>query len=292
MKVVTACYELLRELGLGHYRAYEAAYVKALGLLPSDPEIKYVVYIDERSYNIYKPGVETAIKGKNLELKFFDLDNSEFKKETTAIKDRLFEANAEYYKTVDKHSAVNNYVELMLEKFNFVKDNITDDDDFVIWLDVGLFLNSCNFPWRWWIGENCHKIQFFRKLREFVGDDFIVFQSEFMPHGQHSYILNDLYPEAAGLNRVVSGGLWGGNPKKTKELCEEFITYGHYILGRDSLTSDQECMTLAIMKDMSRFKILEFGDWYDYQKVFLEIMGVYNPQRYNKEICDLNNLYD
>lgn len=290
MKIVTACYELHRERSLGHYRATEAAYVKALNLLPSDPSIKYILYTDERTYNLYKVGFDTAIDAKNLELKFFDLNTSEYKQKVTGIKNILFEANPDYYQTVDKHSCVNNYVELMLEKFNFVRNNIDDNDNQIFWLDVGLFLNSCNFPWRHWIGENCHKKLFFDKLQEFVGKDFILFQSAWMPHGQHSHLLNLLYPENHTMNRVVSGGLWGGDPKKTKEFCEEFLKYGHYILDNGSLTSDQECLTLAIMKDRTRFKILEFNDWYDYQRVFLEILGVYNPATYNKDVCDLNNL--
>lgn len=284
MKIVTAVYELQRMRQLGHYRAVEAAYVRAFNQLPSSPDIQYVLYTDEHMMSgHYKTVMEQAITGKTVDVRIFDLNNSVFKPKVTAIKDILFAADANYYEVIDKHSCVNNYVELMLEKFNWVHDNITDDDEQVFWLDAGLFLNSCNFPWRPWIEENCSTTTFFKQLSEFVGQDFILFQSTHMPHG-HGQIqhLREISDSDKGSELVISGGLWGGGAAKTKEITKELIANANALLDRGINTSDQECLTISVMRDPERFKILNFTDWYDYQKVFLEIMGKYDPTTYDK----------
>jgi hypothetical protein len=289
MKIVTAIYELWKGHGLGHYRATEAAYIKGLKLLPDDKDIKYIIYTDELVWNNYNTPFKDAIANKNAEVKFFDLNQSEFNEKITKIKTHLSSLDWQYYEQIDKHTAVKNYAELMLEKFNFVKNNIEDDDDFVVWLDVGLFLNSCNFPWRWWIGENCHKKIFFDKLYEFTKDDFLIIQSSYMPI-TYRQALEQCEPNPQGSNLTVSGGLWGGNAQKAKTITAEFINNAHELLDADHIISDQEAITLSAMRNPEQFKYLTFHDWYDYQRVFLEILGVYDPQTYDKDNCTLENL--
>jgi hypothetical protein len=288
MKIVTAVYELQRMRHLGHYRAVEAAYIRAFRQLPASPDIHYVLYTDQHMMTVYKADMESAMTGKSVDLKVVDLNDSIFKSRVTEIKNRLFEAAPEYYELVDKHSAVNNYVELMLQKFLWVHDNITDDDEQVLWLDAGLFLNSCNFPWRPWIEANCSTTEFFTKLGEFVGQEFLLFQSLHMPHGhgqlQH---LREIAESDKGSELVISGGLWGGGAAKTKEITKELIANANALLDRGINTSDQECLTISVMRDPERFKILNFTDWYDYQKVFLEILGKYDPETYDKNVFSL-----
>lgn len=288
MKIVTAIYELFKGHGLGHYRAVEAAYIRAFRFLPAVPDIKYVLYTDRDLWNKYEMDFRMAVEGKQVEIKFFDLNHSQYKPKVTAIKEKLSAIDADYYEKVDKHSAVDNYVELMLEKFNMVHYNIQNDDDFVYWMDAGLFLNSCNFPWRGWIGDNCKKPEFFEKLKEFTGDSFILFQSSHMPHGHgNAQVLHKLIPDAKGSDLIVSGGLWGGNCLKTQHLTMEMAHYAHQLLDEGINISDQECLTMAVMSNPDDFKILNFTDWYDYQKVFLEIYGKYDPLTYDKNNCTL-----
>jgi hypothetical protein len=283
MKIVTAIYELFKGHGLGHYRAVEAAYIRAFRFLPTGTDIKYVLYTDRDLWQKYSVDFERAIENKKVEIKFFDLNHSQYKSKITGIKQGLFAVNGEYYEKVDKHSAVDNYAELMLEKFNMVHHSIEDGDDFVYWLDAGLFLNSCNFPWRDWIGENCRKPEFFQKLIEFTGNNFILFQSVQMPHVHtHMQVLRKLMPNAKGSDLVVSGGLWGGELKRTKSITMELAHYAHLLLDEGLNVSDQECLTLSVMREPNNFKILNFTDWYDYQKVFLEIYGKYDPETYDK----------
>jgi hypothetical protein len=288
MKIVTAVYELQRLRQLGHYRAVEAAYIRAFRQLPASPDIDYVLYTDEHMMTVYKSDMERAMSGKSVDLRILNLNDSVFKPKVTVIKERLFAANADYYEVVDKHSCVENYVELMLEKFNMVHDNITDEDEQVFWLDAGLFLNSCNFPWRPWIEDNCSTPLFFQKLSDFVGQDFLLFQSLYMPHGhgqlQH---LREIADSDKGSELVISGGLWGGGAIKTKEITQELIANANALLDRGINTSDQECLTISVMRNPDNFKILNFEQWDDYQKNLITIFGKYNPLTYDKNYCNL-----
>jgi hypothetical protein len=284
MKIVTAIYELFKGHGLGHYRAVEAAYIRAFRFLPCNTEIQYVLYTDVELWAKYNGDFMKATENKNVTIKFFNLSHSQYKPAINAIKERLSSIDADYYEKIDKHSAVDNYAELMLEKFNMVNDNIDlEKDDQVFWMDAGLFLNSCNFPWREWIGENCSKPEFFEKLKSFTDKDFILFQSTQMPHvSTHMWALRGIIPDAKGSDLIVSGGLWGGDAQKTKDITQQMAHDCHTLIDQGFNISDQEVLTLNVMRSPEAFKILNFTDWYDYQKVFLEIYGKYDPETYDK----------
>lgn len=286
MKIVTAIYELFKGRGLGHYRSTDAAYIKGLSLMPKGDDLHYVVYTDAHTYNRYKVQFDKAVVGKNVDIRLFELPASEYHPNIQSIITDLKKENADYYETVDKHSAVFGYTELMVEKFNMVANAITEDDEVAVWMDVGLFLNSCNFPWRPWVETNCYTHHFMDRLKEVCKDSFLLFQSHQMAH---FYLYADVLREEAGGGTpyIISGGLWGGNAQKTKALCREMAQNAHTLHGRRLNVSDQECLSLSVMKDPTRFQILEFGDWYDYQIVFLKILGVYDPQTYNKDTCTL-----
>lgn len=289
MKIVTAAYDLTRSCNQGAYKGFDAAYIQLLNLLPKGDWIKYVIYTDSVTYGRYQPSFDTLRDKENVMVKFFNWQDSEYHpKLQTIIEQARDKVPCDIRR--DKHILVNGYCEVVTSKFKFVMENI-EDDDIIFWLDAGLFHGSCNIPWRDWIRENCNTKFFFNKVGDMAKDDFLIAQSNVMPHPvEVRDIINTIVPEQKGSNLIVSGGFWGGNFAKVKDLCEEMREYGHKILDMGIYVSDQECMACSLVKDNTRFKVIEFGNWYDYQSVFLRIMGLYNSDTYSPEICDLSNV--
>lgn len=273
-KVVTAVYDLnyISERGDGLY--------KGLFLLTKTisniifPDYEYVIYTDKKTFDTHN--LSEYFNQKNVTIKIQEL-NSEF---YLGVVNPLRLEKVAQGNIWDRIHCVNNYVEVMYNKFEFLLRESESFNGNLIWIDAGLFGTSCGVAWRDYMAEIAHSQFFLQKIFEKI----------------NSYGLISLKGEQVGMNYtdrekinnlfnvdcfIVPGGLFGGTSdlvndcfSSYKEIIEKMVENGFY-------TSDQEILSILLSKQPIK-KFYEHDDWDDLQRGILKIMDLYDESVYNK----------
>jgi len=272
-KVVTSVYLLnyISQRGGGIYKGIDLLTQTIRNILFDDYE--YVIYTNKETYD--KTQLNERIKHKNVTFKFVELNSEYFNNIIKPIQTRRINEGEIW----DRIYSVEYYMEVILNKIEFLIRESVDYDGDVVWIDSGLFGTSCNNGWRDYMNEICHTNNFVSKVFEKINEfDFISLKGE---HILINYVLKEKLNNIFNTNfKIIPGGIFGGKSTKNIELLSNYkVLYQEIIDKLNDYVSEQELLFL-ILND--KIKTFDFDDWDDLQKGILKIMDLYDESVYDK----------
>lgn len=273
-KVVTSIYLLnyIQERGGGIYKTFDLLTHTIRNIIFDNFE--YVIYTDKNS--LEKLNLLEVFNKPNVTIKIKELNSDYYLYNILPLKNKMVE-NGEIW---DRIHSVDNYIEVILNKFEFLLLESNNFDGNVIWIDSGLFGTSCSNAWRDLMHKICYKPIFLEKIFEKISNyDFIALKGN---HIAYNGILKDkLYSGFDVDVKIIPGAIFGGKSNlvlnyfgEYKNILEKIIElYGSY-------SSEQELLFLLLYD--KKIKFFEIDDWDDFQKGILEIMDLLDTNKYSK----------
>lgn len=281
-KIVTAIYELfyIEERGGSLYKSFDLLTQTIRNIIFDDFE--YVIYTNKSTYEKYN--LASVFPQSNVKFKFVELNSDYYVNVLKPIKEKQV-INGEIW---DRIHSVENYIEVIYNKLEFMLEESNDENSMVVWIDSGLFGTSCANRWRDYMNDICHTKNFIDKIFEKIETyDFISLLGNSI---LVNYELKEKIDNKFNTNlKIVPGCLFGGHPHLIKSYLED---YKHFVADiiqtLNDYTSEQEILYLCF--ENKNIKFFEFNDWYDLQKGILKIMDLYDESKYNThEKYDTNN---
>lgn len=282
--VLTSIYELfyIKERGSGLYKSFPLLTQTIRNIIFDDFE--YVIYTDKSTYEKYN--LSGVFPQTNVTFRFVELNSDYYLNVLKPIKEkRVIEGEI-----WDRIHSVENYIEVIYNKLEFMLQESTDENSMVVWIDSGLFGTSCSNGWRDHMNEICHTKNFIDKIFEKIETyDFISLLG-------NSILINYEIKEKIN-NRfntnltIVPGCLFGGHSNLIKSYLEnykQFVT--DLIETLNDYTSEQEILYLCF--ENKNIKFFDFEDWDDLQRGMLKIMDNYDEIKYDTHLnySDLSNM--
>jgi len=271
-KIVSSVYKLsyINQRGSGVYKGIDLLTQTIRNIIFD--EYEYVIYTDKSSFDYFN--LSNIFPQENVTIKIRELNSEYYLNYLNPIKNRRV-GEGEIW---DRIHSVENYIEVIYNKIEFLLEECKNFDGNVIWIDAGLFGTSCSNAWRDYMNLICHTKNFvdsiFHKITNF---------GFFALKGNHILMNYSIKEKLNSLTNqesyIVPGALFGGsseiilqNFSNYKKTVEQIINYcGEY-------TSEQEL--LYVLLHDKNCKFFEFNDWDDFQKAILKIMDLYEPEKY------------
>lgn len=278
LKIVTSIYELNYEEGRGGmvYKSFPLLTQTIRNILFDNFE--YVIYTDKKTYD--KHHLDHYFNRNNVTIKFHEL-NDDFYVENIEPTRKYKYDQGEIW---DRIYCVKNYLEVMYNKLKFLLIESENFEGNVVWIDSGLFGTSCHDGWRDYINDIAHSELFLNKINEKIIDHkFIALKGSGV---LINYEFADRFRNCFGVNPfIVSGGLFGGESEIVKSLIKDYqLLLPKMIQMHQELFSDQELMSI-MFGNQENVKFFEYGDWIDLQRSILQIMDLYDSNKYIMEKC-------
>lgn len=242
------------------------------------PEYEYIIYTDEFTLNKYS--IKKEFNLPNIQIKIEELNSEHYLKNINPIR-KINVGSGEIYERI---YAVENYMEVMLNKFKFLL-NESNGDGSIIWIDSGLFGTSCHDGWRDYMRDN---LVYGRKF--FLDKIFEKIESvDFFTLRGNGIVINyedqdRINKIAGGTVKIIPGGLFGGKKSKVKEILSNYNeVFLQYVNEYQKLITDQE--VLGMLTYNKNVKFYDFNDWTDLQKSLLKIMDLYDETKYKMDKC-------
>jgi hypothetical protein len=274
LKIVTSIYELNYEDSRGGmiYKSYPLLTQTIRNIIFD--EYEYVIYTNKFTYDKYNLGEE--FNKPNVTIKLHELDSPYYLNNINPIRTLRF-SEGEIY---DRIYCVKNYIEVILNKIQFLLDE-SEDDKNVVWIDSGLFGTSCHDRWRDYINQIAHSKLLLDKINEKINNyGFICLRGESI---QVNYELKGVLVNMFDTDfKLNPGGLFGGTSQKIKDVLSNYLSiFETYYTSTNKLISEQE--VLSILTHKTDVKFFNFGDWLDLQKSILEIMDLLEVDKYKTD---------
>jgi hypothetical protein len=277
-KIISAIYELKYVEGINSERYKNFPLLVATIKNIIYPEYRYVIYTDQNSYD--KFNLKYEFNFPNVEFKFKELNTSE----TCELIDRIRTQELSGGINYDRIYCVNNYLEVVLNKLQFLIDGSHDCDN-IFWIDAGLIGTSCHDGWRDYMAPLINSKNFLDKVVDKIN------QHGFIHLKGNSIVMN--YETVAKFNdlfgvelKVVPGCLFGGTSEKVRHILDGYLDiFNQYLTTHNQLISEQEVLTAITGKHLDECHAFEFGDWLDLQRAFLDILDIYDETKYVREKC-------
>lgn len=277
-KIVTSIYELNynQVRGGGPYKGFDLL-TKTIRNIIFD-EYNYVIYTNKSTHDKYN--FSNLFKGENITIKIVELNSDYYINYLNPIRLKKLEEGEIW----DRIHSVDNYIEVIYNKIEFLLNESSGFDGNVVWIDSGLFGTSCSNAWRDYMNSICHTKNFVDKVFEKINEfDVIALRG-------NSIAIN--YEFKAKINKalnidcfIVPGGLFGGKSSSIIERLSEYKNLVPKVVEScDDFSSEQELLCALLYENT---KFFEFYDWDDLQKGILKLMDLYDESRYDKDF-----LYD
>ncbi len=275
--ILTSIYELfyIKERGEGLYKSFPLLTQTIRNIIFDDYE--YIIYTNKSTYEKYN--LLEVFPQNNITFKFVELNSEYYQTVLKPIKERRV-IEGEIW---DRIHSVENYIEVIYNKLEFMLQESIDENSLIVWLDSGLFGTSCSNGWRDYMNEICHTKNFIDKIFEKIETyDFISLLG-------NSILVN--YEIKEKINRkfntnlkVVPGCLFGGQSKLISSYLENYKQIAKDLIDTlNDYTSEQEILFLCV--ENKNMKFFEFEDWDDLQRGMLKIMDNYDETKYDRSSC-------
>jgi len=272
-KIVTSVYDLkyVTERGNGMYKGFDLL-IKTIRNIIFDG-YEYVIYTDQATMTKYN--LASVFPQSNVTIKINELNGSFYTEVISPLKEKKVSEGHIW----DRIHCVNNYVEVMYNKFDYLLRESENFDGNVMWIDAGLFGTSCGQAWRNYIGEIAHTKLFVDKIFEKISSH------GFISLKGNSIVMN--YEEREKISKlfdiscfIVPGGLFGGKSILVKEYFSDYQNTIRKMVDMGFYTSDQEVLCVSLSK-RDQMMFFEHNDWDDLQRGILKIMDLYDETKYN-----------
>jgi hypothetical protein len=282
-KIITSFYEIRSEEEKGDY-VYKPFSLLTLTIrdLIFD-EYEYIFYTDKYTYLKYEGDINNWTKDKpNVQIKFCELNSPFYLNKINPTRIKRFQ-DGEIW---EREICIKNYVEVMYNKFKFLLNEAQQGYN-LLWIDAGLFGTSCNDGWRDYMVEIAHTKNFLDKINDKINQNgFICLR------GKDIMVNHDIQSridETYGVKFYnVVGGLFGGKSDIVVDLLKDYENMlTTYVSKYQDLLTDQQFLSIVTHKKSETVKFYDFEDWVDLQRGLLNIMDVYDENKYIKNSCEL-----
>jgi hypothetical protein len=242
------------------------------------PEYDYVIYTDEHTYN--KHYLKDVFNYPNLTFKFKELNTNKSIDLINDVRTQELSKGMNY----DRIYCVENYMEVILNKLEFLLVE-SENCDNVIWIDAGLIGTSCHDGWRDYMVKIVNSKNFLDKSNEKINQHgFIHLKGNSI---QMNYELCDKFHAMFNCElKVVPGCLFGGKSNVVREVLSGYdILFEDFLKKYNQLISEQELLTVLTNNKKELCRSFEFGDWLDLQKGLLQIVDMYDEDKYLNHKC-------
>lgn len=271
--VVSSIYELFycKHRGSGLYKGIDLLTITIRNSIFDGYD--YVIYTDKNTYDKYR--LYELIPQTNVTFKLVELNGEYFTSILKPIQIRRIDEGEIW----DRIHSVNNYIEVILNKIEFmIMEANQNPDSEIVWLDSGLFGTSCGNNWRNKMQDLCHTQTFVNKIFEKIEEfDFISLKGNgIMINYEIKEKINRLFNTDI---KIVPGCLFGGKSKSIiNNLSDYKLILSTLISNLKDYTSEQELLSLLL--NDKNVKFFEFNDWDDLQRGMLKILDNYDDSKY------------
>lgn len=277
-KIVSSIYELnyVKERNGERYKNFPLLVATIKNII--FPEYQYVIYTDQNSYD--KFNLKDEFNYSNVEFRFKELNTSSSCELIDKVRYQELSGGMNY----DRIYCVNNYLEVVLNKLQFLIDESVDCEN-VFWIDAGLIGTSCHDGWRDYMAPLINSKNFLDKITDKINlHGFIHLKGNSIVM---NYEMKDRFYSLFNTElKVVPGCLFGGKSENVRHLLDEYLDiFTSYLEKYNQLISEQEVLTVLTSNKSDECYAFEFGDWLDLQKGFLEILDIYDESKYLREKC-------
>lgn len=282
--VLTSIYELfyIQERGSGLYKSFPLLTQTIRNIIFDDFE--YIIYTDKSTYEKYN--LPSVFPQSNVTFRFVELNSDYYLNVLKPIKEKQV-IEGEIW---DRIHSVENYIEVIYNKLEFMLQESNDENSMVVWIDSGLFGTSCSNGWRDYMNDICHTKNFINKIFEKIETyDFIsLLGNSILVNYEIKEKINNRFNTNL---KIVPGCLFGGHSNLIKSYLgnyKEFVL--NIIQTLNDYTSEQEILYLCF--ENKNIKFFDFEDWDDLQKGMLKIMDNYDETKYDTHLkySDLSNM--
>jgi hypothetical protein len=273
-KIITSAYLLnyIPERGGGTYKSFDLLVYTIKQIIFDDFE--YVIYTNRETLD--KTDLLNIFNHENVTIKTKEL-NSEYYTNTLLPYKNKRVSEGEIW---DRIHSVENYIEVILNKIEYLLLESRNFDGNVLWIDSGLLGTSCSNSWRDYMRKICHTEDFIRKIFDKINDnDFIALKgNDILFNGVLKNQLNSMIGNDV---KIIPGALFGGLSNLVVKYFSEYKSKMAEIISvHGSYSSEQELLYLLLWDKPVKF--FEFGDWDDLQRGLLQIMDLYDENKYDK----------
>lgn len=279
LTIVTSAYELRFEEARGGspYKSF-VLLVETLDALIANENFKFIIYTDQ--YTNDKYNLQQKYNRSNVTVVLKELNSEMYQTILNPIREHRF-ANGDIY---ERMYAVKNYVEVIINKLDNLLES-SQENEYVLWLDAGLFGTSCSNEWRGCIKEIVYnKNILLEKLATKIE------QHNFICLRGHQITINyEMRDRLVNFHSVpnpviIAGCLFGGKRELVQSILQEYKSvFLKHVTTFEQLISEQEI--LDILTHDKPVKFYDFNDWDDLQKAFLQILDMYDEVKYDKNKC-------
>lgn len=282
VKIVSSFYELESETERGGfiYKSFPLLTLTIREIIYDD--FDYVFYTDKKTYLKYENDIRSWTDNKpNVKIKFCELNSDLYKNILNPIRIKKFQEGEIW----ERFYCIKNYEEVIINKFKFLLQETSEDYN-TIWIDAGLFGTSCNDGWRDYMVEIAHTKNFIDKINEKINEyGFICLRGKDVT--VNIDLRSRLFQHFNVDVKIVAGALFGGSHDNIISILSNYEkTLIDYVVKYQELISEQELLG-AITHDNDNVKFYDFGDWVDLQKSLLNLMDVFQEEKYIKDSCEL-----
>lgn len=278
IKIITSVYELWQEEERSGtvYKSFPLTTLTIRDIIFEGYE--YVIYTDK--YTLEKFEMDKLFNYPNVKLKIQELNSDLYKNHLNPVREKKFKEGDIW----ERYYSVKNYVEVIFNKFKHLLEE-SEEGYNTFWIDAGLFGTSCNDGWRDFMVEAAHTKNFIEKINEKInlydficmrGNDILInidVKTRLLEHFKTDF-------------NIVPACLFGGKHNMIKQIFtgyEEMLK--EYVQKYQELISEQEI--LSILTHRNNVKFYDFGDWLDLQRGFLNIMDIFEKEKYMRDSCEL-----
>lgn len=275
--VVTSVYELnyINDRGSGVYKSFDLLTQTIRNIIFDDFE--YVIYTDKKTFD--KHDLSKVFHQNNVTIKIVELNSDFYLNYLNPIREKRVK-DGEIW---DRIHSVENYIEVILNKIEFMLNDSADEESDVVWIDSGMLGTSCGNGWRDYMNEICHTKTFINKIFEKIQQhDFFALMGN---HILINYEVKDKINQEFNCDlKIIPGCLFGGKAGLIREYFKDYKDVLQKVVEKlDDYTSEQELLYLLLNNRSVMF--FDFNDWDDLQKGLLKMLDIYDEDIYNKNSC-------
>lgn len=271
--IVTSIYQLnyISERGSNIYKHFDLLTETIRAIIFEN--YNYVIFTDYKTLNEFN--LKEIFDFPNVSIKIHELNQEFYLNYLEPIRKEKIRGGEIW----DRIFSVDNYVEVMYNKFEQLLEVSREFPGEVCWIDAGLFGTSCNDGWRDYLKENLvHSQNFLDKVFQKIdAHEFIALKGEnILMNYEAKEKLENFF---GGRIYISPGGIFGGKSQKILEYFQNYkIKIREIIKCLGEYTSDQEVLYLLIREKNCFF--FSFEDWNDLQRAILKLLDLYDEDNY------------
>jgi hypothetical protein len=277
-KVITSVYNLnyITDRGNGMYKGFDLLTKTIRNVIFE--EYDYVIYTDKQTCEKYN--LPQVFNYPNVIIKQVELNNDFYVNKVNPC--RQVKISQGYI--WDRIHSVDNYIEVIYNKLDFLMEESKNFEGNVLWIDAGLFGTSCANEWRDYMNEIAHSKRFIDKLFEKIETHgFISLKGDnIVSNYEEKNWINEMFDTSMF---IIPGALFGGRSELSQKYFSNYKDVVTSLIDKYNFYPSEQEVLWIVLNKQEEIKFFNFGDWDDLQRGILKIMDLYDETIYQTHDC-------